>query len=141
MAEDTSIEELVEDFGLFDDWQDRYRYIIDLGRKLPALDDQFRTETYKVSGCMSQVWMVPRLTDDPPGRIEFDADSDAHIVKGLIALLRRIYVGRSPEEVLAIDIEDVFARIGLAEHLSPGRRNGFFSMVERLKASARAHAA
>ena len=129
------IEELIERFSFFDDWQERYRYIIDLGMKLPPMDDVHNIEDNKVRGCMSQVWMTHRLEGHA---LHFLADSDSHIVKGLISVLLTLYSGRTSEEVLAVDIERVFQEIGLNQHLSPNRRNGFYSMVERIRSVAAA---
>lgn len=129
------IEELIERFSFFDDWQERYRYIIDLGMKLPPMDDVHKIEDNKVRGCMSQVWMTHRL--EGPA-LHFLADSDSHIVKGLISVLLTLYSGRTSDEVLAVDIERVFQEIGLNQHLSPNRRNGFYSMVERIRSVAAA---
>jgi cysteine desulfuration protein SufE len=128
-----SFEELRENFALFDDWEDRYRYLIDLGRKLPDFPDALKTEANKVRGCMSQVWMVPGHPADDATRFAFAADSDAHIVKGLIAVLGTLFSGKSPEEIAHIDTEAAFAAIGLDQHLSPSRRNGLVSMVEKIK--------
>lgn len=124
-------EELVDNFDLFDDWDERYRYLIELGRKLPPYPEEARDDEHKVRGCMSQVWFVQR--DDPEGRLRFLGDSDAMIVKGLIAILQVLYDGRTPEEVAEVPIEEVFEKIGFAQHLSQNRRNGFFSMVSRLR--------
>jgi len=130
-------EELIERFSFFDDWQERYRYIIDLGMKLPALDEAHKTEDNKVRGCMSQVWMIHEVEGTT---LHFYADSDSHIVKGLISVLLSLYSGLSSADVLALDIEHVFESIGLNQHLSPNRRNGFYSMVERIRTVATAHA-
>lgn len=130
--------ELEENFALFDDWEDRYRYLIDLGRKLPPFPDSLKTETYKVRGCMSQVWL---LTGHPPGdssRFAFAADSDAHIVKGLIAVLGVLFSGQTPASIAGIDPDAAFAKLGLNQHLSPTRRNGVVAMVARIKAAAQA---
>jgi cysteine desulfuration protein SufE len=132
------IDELKENFSLFDEWEDRYRYLIDLGRDLPPLDDAYRTDAYKVEGCMSQVWLVPGSED---GRLTFRADSDSAIVKGLIAVLLALYSGRRPAEILATDVEAIFREIGLETHISPNRRNGFFSMVDTIRRTAAAAAA
>jgi len=126
-----NIEELVDNFGFLEDWEDRYAYLIDLGAKLPPMDDNLKTEQSKVRGCMSQVWMV--LGWDAAGRLTFIADSDAQIVRGLIAVLRIVFAGRTAEEIAKTDVEKTFARLGLDQHLSPNRRNGFFAMVERVK--------
>ncbi len=124
-------EELVENFQLFDDWEDRYAYLIDLGRKLPPLAESERTAGSKVDGCLSQVWFVRREQDD--GRLWFDADSDSSIVRGLIGVIRVLYLGRTPSEVASVDIDQVFGDIGLQEHLTVNRRNGFFSMIGRVR--------
>jgi cysteine desulfuration protein SufE len=134
-----TIDELIENFELFDEWEDRYRYVIDLGRALPPLEPQYQTDAFKVEGCMSQVWLVPLPAEG--GRLRFAADSDSAIVKGLAAVLLTAYSDKTPEEIVATDLEAIFARIGLDQHLSPNRRNGFFSMVETIKASARARIA
>lgn len=126
------IRDLVDNFEVLEDWEDRYKYLIDLGNKLPPMDDSFKTDTTKVRGCMSQVWMVPRW--DEGGRLTLLADSDAQIVKGLIAVLMAIFTGKTRAEIAELDVEKTFAGLGLDQHLSPNRRNGFFSMVEAVKA-------
>lgn len=125
------INDLVEDFSLFDDWEDRYRYLIDLGRELPKMDEALKTDERLVRGCTSRVWLEAEFRND---RLEFVADSDAHIVRGLIALLYAAYLNKTREEIAATDIEKFFHEIGLDQHLSPNRRNGFFAMVERIRA-------
>lgn len=144
-AQDPRVEELVDNFALFDDWEDRFRYLIDLGRGLQPMDAALKTEETKVRGCTSQVWIVDRVEpgSDPgaPPTLHFTADSDAHIVKGLIAVLLAIYNGRTPREILAVDIKNAIARLGFAQHLSPNRANGLFSMVERIRALAASEAA
>lgn len=125
-----NLEELKENFALFDDWEERYRYLIDLGRQLPKMEEAQKTDENIVRGCTSRVWMV---ADYSGGKIHFIADSDAHIVRGLIALLIATYQDKSPQEIACIDIEAAFKEIGLDQHLSPSRRNGFFSMVEKIK--------
>lgn len=136
IAPEMSFAELAENFALFDDWEDRYRYLIDLGRKLPAFPDAAKTESNKVRGCMSQVWMVPGHPAGDPGRFAFAADSDAHIVKGLIAILGTLFSGKTPAEIAAVDTEAAFHTLGLDQHLSPSRRNGLISMVEKIKSYA-----
>lgn len=126
-----TIDELVDNFALFEDWEDRYRYLIDLGAKLPPMDEALKTDHVKVRGCMSQVWMVPGW--DAQGRLTLLADSDAQIVRGLIAVLFVIFIGRTAAEIRATDVEGIFAKLGLDSHLSPNRRSGFFSMVEAVK--------
>lgn len=127
------IEEVVENFALFDDWEDRYRYLIDLGRALPHLDEGLKTDTYLVRGCTSRVWLIPEVKD---GRLYFQADSDAHIVRGLVAILKATYDGKTLDEVRAVDIEKIFNDIGLDQHLSANRRSGFLAMVERIQTIA-----
>lgn len=127
-----SIEDLVDNFDALDDWEDRYKYLIGLGNELPPMDDSLKTEHSKVRGCMSQVWLV--MGWDGQGRLTLLADSDAQIVKGLIAVLVAIFGGRTKEEIQALDVDATFAQLGLDQHLSPNRRNGFFSMVETVKA-------
>jgi cysteine desulfuration protein SufE len=131
-----NVDELVESFEMLGPWEERYRYLIELGRKLPPLPDAERTEANKVRGCMSQVWLSSRLLAGPPSRLELRGDSDAHIVKGLIALLFKLYDGRTPREMLALDVKSVFERLGLESHITMNRRNGFYSMVERIRALA-----
>ena len=126
-----TLAELAENFALFDDWEERYRYLIDLGRDLPVMEDAKRTDEALVKGCTSRVWLHASRDGDT---YHFEADSDAHIVRGLIALLLSAYQGKTAAEIAETDIEGTFAEIGLDQHLSPNRRNGFFSMVERVKA-------
>jgi cysteine desulfuration protein SufE len=133
-----SLEEVIENFEFLDDWEDRYRYLIDLGKGLPSLDDQYKTETYRVRGCTSQVWLTSSIDQHEQGtRIIYQADSDAHIVRGLVALVLITFSQQSPEAILNIDIEEVFKQLGLEKHLSFNRRNGFFSMVEQVKILAK----
>ncbi len=135
MTSQMDIEELVESFSFFDEWTDKYRYLIDLGRKLTPLDESLKIDAFRVEGCQSQVWLV--VERDPGSeRLRFLADSDSAIVKGLIALLLTLYSNKTPEDILQADVEGVFSRIGLDNHLSPNRRNGFFSMVGRIKTTA-----
>ena len=131
----TEIEELVDEFDLLGDWEERYKYLIDMGKALPDMPEADRTDANKVKGCVSQVWLVTE-----PGRdaIVFRADSDAHIVRGLAALLLRLYSGRSRDDILSVDAREVLRRIGLDEHLSPQRSNGLNSMIGRIRAAAEA---
>ena len=131
-----NVDELVESFAMLGEWEERYRYLIDLGRKLPPLPEAERTEANKVRGCMSQVWLASTLVPGPPARLELRGDSDAHIVKGLIALLFKLYAGLTPREILALDAKSVFERLGLENHITMNRRNGFYSMVERIRVLA-----
>jgi cysteine desulfuration protein SufE len=135
-----TIDEIIENFALLDDWDDRYRYVIELGRGLAALPESERTETNKVQGCASQVWLASKTRPDGAGGpvISFVGDSDAHIVRGLIAILFALYSGKPAREILSTDAIAVFERLGLREHLTPQRSNGFRSMVERMRADARA---
>ena len=131
-----NVDEWVDDFAALGPWEERYRYLIDLGRRLPPLPAAERTEANKVRGCMSQVWLSATAQPGPPPRLELRGDSDAHIVKGLIALLFKLYAGRTPREILALDVQSVFERLGLESHITLNRRNGFYAMVERIRALA-----
>ena len=130
---------IAEDFELFDDWREKIEYVLDLGRTLNSLRDQERIDANKVRGCQSQVWMVAEF-DEETGRMAIRADSDAFIVRGLIALLLRLYANRPPEEILA-NPPAVFEEIGLGAHLSPTRANGLHAMIKRIRqlASGLAH--
>ena len=139
-----SIETIRADFALLDEWEDRYRYLIELGRDLPPFPEALRTDANKVRGCVSQVWLASEVKRGGNGAapvLAFQGDSDAHIVRGLVAVLFALVQGRTPEEVLHADARALFAELGLAEHITPQRSNGFFSMVERIRADARAAAA
>jgi cysteine desulfuration protein SufE len=136
-----SIESIRSDFEMLDQWEDRYRYVIELGRALPPLPEELRTDTNKVRGCASQVWLASRLIDTPQGRaLHFDGDSDAHIVRGLVAILMSIYQDKSPQDVAETDAHAIFAGLGLRDHLTAQRSNGLASMVQRIKADAAASA-
>ncbi|RDV02178.1 SufE family protein [Undibacter mobilis] len=134
----SKIDDIVENFGLLDEWDDRYRYVIELGRELPPMAEADRTETNKVQGCASQVWLTTKVaTDGAEGPIlTFQGDSDAHIVRGLVAILIALYSGKSARDILATDALALFDRIGLRENLTPQRSNGLRSMVERVRAEA-----
>lgn len=134
------IDELVENFELLGDWEERYRYIIDLGRKLPAMPEADHSEANKVRGCMSQVWLTHQVWPGPPRTLQFQGDSDSHLVKGLIALLLLLTSGKTSQEILATDIASIFTKLGLENHITMNRRNGFYSMVERIRAMAAAQA-
>lgn len=136
-----TIEEIVDNFSLLEDWEDRYRYLIDLGGRLPPMEEAFKTEETRVRGCMSQVWMVLDWEKDSNGnhRLTLLADSDAQIVKGLIAVLYAIFQGRTANEISAINIDEIFGKLGLNQHLSPNRRNGFYAMVERIRSFTAEH--
>lgn len=127
----TRLDDLYEEFELFDDWEERYKYIIDLGKDMAPLELSEKTETTKVRGCASQVWLV--IDEAPDGILRFRGDSDAFIVKGLIALLVRLLNGLPHEEIQGFSIRDTLNKLGLNEALSSQRTNGLMSMVERLK--------
>ncbi len=127
-----TLEELLENFALMESWEDRYKYVIDLGKALPAMPEAFKIDDNKVRGCMSQVWFKFMPSSFQPQRVEFLADSDAFIVKGLAAILHLIYSGKTKEEALKINLEEIFKKLGLENHLSMNRRNGFYSMAEKI---------
>jgi len=134
-----SFEHIREDFELLDDWEDRYRYVIELGRKLEPLPDDMRNAVNKVQGCVSQVWLS--TTVDPDGgtpRLFFIGDSDAHIVRGLVAILFAIYSGKTAREILSIDAQQTLGALHLSEHLTPQRSNGLMAMVQRIRKDAEA---
>jgi cysteine desulfuration protein SufE len=135
-----SIDEIVENFTLLDEWDDRYRYVIELGRTLPPLAASAHTDVNKVQGCASQVWLVTHVKPDGAAGpiLTFEGDSDAHIVRGLVAILFALYSGKRAREILATDAIALFDRIGLRENLTPQRSNGLRSMVERIRAEANA---
>jgi cysteine desulfuration protein SufE len=130
------LNDLAAEFDLMGDWEERYRYIIDLGRELAPLAEGERSEANKVRGCASQVWLASE--PGPGGTLRFRGDSDAHIVRGLIAILLRLYSGRRPQDILAFDAQAAFGRLGLAGALSAQRSNGLHSMVERIRGLAQA---
>lgn len=135
-AIEDDLTELADEFDLLGDWEERYRYVIDLGRDLAPLTDAERSEANKVRGCASQVWLVTEPQAD--GTVRFRGDSDAHIVSGLIAILLRLMSGRRPAEILAFDATAAFNRLGLSGHLSAQRSNGLASMVARIRRDAEA---
>ncbi|MEQ1933495.1 MAG: SufE family protein [Fimbriimonadaceae bacterium] len=136
----TAIDEIIENFALLDEWDDRYRYLIELGRTLPPLPEAARNDANKVQGCASQVWVSTSL--GPQGAsgpvLRFEGDSDAHIVRGLIAVLFALYSGKSAKEILSSDAIALFEKLGMREHLTPQRSNGFRSMVDRIRRDATA---
>jgi len=133
------IKEIIDNFAVLDEWDDRYRYLIELGRELPPLPEVARSEANKVQGCASQVWLDTQVRRDGAGGpvLTFVGDSDAHIVRGLIAILFAIFSGKPARQILETDALALFERMGLREHLTPQRSNGFRSMVERIRADAR----
>jgi cysteine desulfuration protein SufE len=136
----TKIDDIIENFTLLDEWDDRYRYVIELGRALPPLPESAHTDANKVQGCASQVWLAshvePGGTEGPV--LTFEGDSDAHIVRGLVAILIALYSGKSARDIVATDALELFDRIGLRENLTPQRSNGLRSMVERIRTEANA---
>ena len=135
------IEQILDDFEVLDSWDDRYRYLIELGRKLAPLPDAARNDANKVQGCASQVWLVSKTKPGKNGGgpvLDFIGDSDAHIVKGLIAILFSLYSGQAAKKILDTDAVAIFEKLGLREHLTPQRSNGFRSMVDRIRTDARA---
>ncbi len=129
-----NIDEIIESFELFDDWEDKYRYLIDLGEALPELEEKYKSDNWKIKGCQSQVWLVPEFVEvDGKKYISFRGDSDAALVRGLIAIVLAIFEKCQLEEIVAKDVGSIFAQIGLEEHLSPSRRNGLLSMVDKIK--------
>ncbi|MBX3575879.1 MAG: SufE family protein [Rhizobiaceae bacterium] len=132
----TTIDAIEEDFALLDDWEDRYRYVIELGQALDTFPDAERTAQNKVPGCVSQVWLVTRRAGGADPELEFRGDSDAHIVRGLVAIMLALFSGRRASDVLKTDAEAVLKRLGLDEHLSPQRANGLRSMIKRIRRDA-----
>ena len=134
------IAEIIDNFSVLDDWDDRYRYLIELGRQLPPLAPSAYNDANKVQGCASQVWLDTHVRPDGAGGpiLTFIGDSDAHIVRGLIAILLALFSGKHAKDILATDAVALFDEMGLREHLTPQRSNGFRSMVERIRTEARA---
>jgi cysteine desulfuration protein SufE len=138
-----TLNDIRENFALLDDWEDRYRYLIEIGRELPPLESRAKVEANKVRGCASQVWLLTDIRPPANGGgpvLRFTGDSDALIVRGLIAVLFAMFNDRSTSEILKVDAEKEFASLGLKDHLTPQRSNGFASMVERIRSDARAAA-
>ena len=133
-----TIEAIRDDFAFLDEWEDRYRYVIDLGAALAPFPDESRIDTYKVPGCVSQVWLTTRVGDGPDPVVEFQGDSDAHIVRGLVAIMLALFSGRPASQIVATDAEALLKELGLDEHLTPQRANGLRSMVKRIKRDAEA---
>lgn len=125
-----SIDTLIEDFSFLDGWEDRYRYLIELGNKLPHMEEAQKREEWKIPGCQSQVWLIPHYDGQ---NISFESDSDAIIVRGIIAVVLDIFKDKSAQEILDIDVEEIFDKIGLREHITPNRRSGMLSLVDKIK--------
>ena len=137
-----AFEELAETFEFLDDWEDRYRHVIDMGKAFPPLDDAVKVPATKVDGCASQVWILPRIEGQgPEAQFDFEGESDAMIVRGLIAVLHTLYSGLSVKDVTAVDAPAELARLGLNDHLSAQRSNGLRAMVERIRKTAQEAAA
>ncbi len=136
----TSFDDILETFDFLDDWEDRYKYLIDLGKELPELESAERCDANKVRGCVSQVWLITTVAQGPDGApvLTFRGDSDALIVQGLVAVVTALFNGRSAREILEIDVEAQFERLGLQDHLTPQRSNGLRSMVGRIRRDAQA---
>lgn len=146
MTSDIDLDEIVDNFEMLDEWEDRYRYLIELGRELEPLAEAAHSDANKVRGCASQVWLETSVArgsggDDGEPRITFKGDSDAHIVRGLIRLVFAVYSGLTTGEILSTDIQPLFEKLGFSAHLTPQRSNGVRAMVERIKSDARAAAA
>lgn len=131
-----SIDEILDNFAFLDDWEDRYRYLVELGRELEPLPEADRTDANKVQGCVSQVWLSTTAAGNGDTRLTFKGDSDAHIVRGLVAILISLCSGQTAQAILDTDIEDVFRRIGLEDNLTPQRANGLRAMIQRVRADA-----
>lgn len=132
----SSIDTIRDDFAFLDDWEDRYRYVIELGEALPSFPDAARTDQNKVPGCVSQVWLTTAVGDGPDPELSFEGDSDAHIVRGLVAIMLALFSGQKASSILKLDAEATLRELGLNEHLSPQRANGLRSMVKRIKRDA-----
>lgn len=134
----TTLDEILETFDFLDDWEDRYKYLIDIGRSLPSLPDTEKNDINKVRGCVSQVWLVTEFSKNSDGEpvISYRGDSDALIVQGLVAIVLALYSGKTAQEILDIDVDGLFGKLGLQEHLTPQRSNGLKSMVGRIRADA-----
>lgn len=135
MSTSAALDEIVESFSFFDDWEDKYRFIIDLGKSVPELPAADQLEDHLVRGCQSQVWLLA-CHDPTDNRVHLQIDSDAHIVRGLIAIVLAAYDRKTPEEILAFDIEGLFEQLALLKHLSPTRGNGLRAMIARIRAFA-----
>ena len=125
-----SIDDLIDDFSFLDNWEDKYKYLIELGNKLPRLDDDNKKDEWKVPGCQSQVWIIPTFSGNS---VTFVGDSDAIIVRGLIAIVLEIFKDKTAQEILSIDVEKIFDKLGLREHITSNRRSGMLSMVDKIK--------
>lgn len=132
-----NIQDMVDDFAFLDDWEDRYMHVIDMGKQLPVLEPALKTESTKVKGCVSQVWLITQFNNTNK-TLNFQGDSDAHIVKGLVAIVLEIFSDRTAKEITDLDPNAILGQLGLAEHLSPQRSNGLQAMIGRIKSEANA---
>ncbi len=126
----SNIDDLIDDFSFLENWEDRYKYLIELGNGLEHLSKDKKIDEWKISGCQSQVWIIPHIKDD---KLYFEGDSDAIIVRGIIAIVFEIFKDKSAQEILDIDVEEIFDKMGLREHITPNRRSGMLSMVDKIK--------
>jgi cysteine desulfuration protein SufE len=133
-----TIQAIRDDFAFLDEWEDRYRYVIDLGEALPPFPDEARIDKYKVPGCVSQVWLITNVGEGMDPVVVFQGDSDAHIVRGLVAIMLALFSGEQASKIVSTDAEAVLRDLGLDEHLTPQRANGLRSMVKRIKRDAEA---
>ena len=138
MALPQNIQDLIDDFAFLDDWEERYMHVIDMGKQMPPLAAEERNDVTRVKGCVSQVWLVSKF-DPVTRRLTFRGESDAHIVKGLVAIVLTLYSDRTAEDILSIDAEPILGQLGLSEHLSIQRSNGLRAMIDRIKAEARSY--
>ena len=133
------IQDMIDDFAFMEDWEDRYSHVIDLGKDLTPLTASERNDNTRVKGCVSQVWLVKDHDPDQPARLVYRGDSDAHIVKGLVAIVINIFSGQRPQDIIDTNIDNIIVQLGLAEHLSPQRSNGLKAMISQIKHDARTH--
>lgn len=133
LEQPNNIQGLIDDFSFLDDWENRYMHVIELGKSLAPLSSDEKNETTKVKGCVSQVWLIKEFSADT---MNYRGDSDAHIVKGLVAIVLQLFSGRTPQEILDIDAAEILSKLGLAEHLSPQRSSGLNAMIRRIKNDA-----
>lgn len=134
----TSIQTIRDDFAFLDEWEDRYKYLIELGEALPPFPDEARDDAHRIQGCVSRVWMTVKKADGADPALHLEGDSDAHIVRGLVAIVLALYSDRKASDILATDAEQTLSELGLNEHLTPQRANGLRSMVKRIKQEASA---
>ncbi len=132
-----SLDEISDIFELLDDWEQRYQYLVELGEKLPAMPARYKTEDNRVKGCMSQVWVQAWADEAAPEKLHYYGDCDTSIIKGVLALLIQLVEGRSAEQIEQLDVDDIFERLNLAEHLSPNRHVGIYAIVDLMKQQAR----